>query len=285
MYQATLVLEGGGERGVFTSGVLDCLMEKDLYLSHVIGVSAGCCNGVDFVSRQPGRSRDCSIVENKEYSFYSSNPKQIRTYGLLNMDMLFRQYPSEIFPFDFDTYFASETECEVVATNCLTGQPVYLSETKDRDRLMLICRASSSLPIVSPVVDVDGIPCLDGGLSDAVPIGRAIKKGNKKIICVLTRNPGYRKTPYKHITADFYRQMLSEYPKLVQACISHYAVYNRQMERIEKLEEEGKIFVIRPLIPTVSRLEQDVDKLNTFYQHGYQLMEERFSELQTYLES
>ncbi len=284
MYQATLVLEGGGERGVFTSGVLDCLMENDLYLSHVIGVSAGCCNGVDFVSRQPGRSRDCSIVQDKNYSFYS-RPSQLKAYGLLNMDMLFQTYPTEIFPFDFDTYFASETYCEVVATNCLTGQPAYLSETKDPDRLMLICRASSSLPIVSPEVEVDGIPYVDGGISDAVPVDRAVKMGNKKIICVLTRNPGYRKKPYKSITADVYRKVLRKYPNLVRDCISHYASYNRQMEQIEKLEKQGKIFVIRPLIPTVSRLEKNVDKLMDFYQHGYQLMKEKYSELQAYLES
>ena len=58
MIKATMVLEGGATRGVFTSGVLDYLMEQGLYTSHVIGVSAGACNGADYVSRQIGRTRD-----------------------------------------------------------------------------------------------------------------------------------------------------------------------------------------------------------------------------------
>lgn len=61
--KATIVLEGGATRGIFTSGVLDCLMEKEIYMSDVIGVSAGACNALDYVSRQPGRTRDCMIPD------------------------------------------------------------------------------------------------------------------------------------------------------------------------------------------------------------------------------
>ena len=145
MEKATIVLEGGATRGVFTSGVLDYLMEKELYLSHVIGVSAGSCNGVDYVSKQPGRTRDCMIHREKEYSYYNSITKSIKTKSLLDMDMVFEKYPKEVFPFDFDTYFRSEIECEIVTTNCETGQAEYMTETKDGDRLMKICRASAGI--------------------------------------------------------------------------------------------------------------------------------------------
>ena len=57
MQKAALILEGGAKRGVFTSGVLDYLMEQEYYIPHVIGVSAGSCNAVDYVSRQPGRTK------------------------------------------------------------------------------------------------------------------------------------------------------------------------------------------------------------------------------------
>ena len=111
MITGTMVLEGGATRGVFTSGALDYLMEKDVYLSHVIGVSAGSCNGVDYVSRQPGRTRDCMIQKDKEYNYYFGLKDFIKEKSVLDMDMVFDRYPNEIFPFDFDTYFASEMEC------------------------------------------------------------------------------------------------------------------------------------------------------------------------------
>ena len=125
MITGTMVLEGGATRGVFTSGALDYLMEKDVYLSHVIGVSAGSCNGVDYVSRQPGRTRDCMIQKDKEYNYYFGLKDFIKEKSVLDMDMVFDRYPNEIFPFDFDTYFASEMECEIVITNCVTGRAEY----------------------------------------------------------------------------------------------------------------------------------------------------------------
>lgn len=285
MTTATIVLEGGATRGVFTSGALDYLMEQELYLSHVIGVSAGSCNGVDYVSKQPGRTRDCMIHKEKEYSYYYGFTKFIREKSLLDMDMVFDRYPNELFPFDFDTYFASEMECEIVTTNCETGRAEYMKEDSDRDRLMKLCRASSSMPLVSPIVNVDGIPYLDGGLADSIPIKRALEKGNEKVVLILTRNPGYRKKPTSRGVANLYRRAYKKYPNLVRTTIRRNYVYNRQMELVERLEEEGRIFVLRPLIPTVSRLEKDYDTLMHFYEHGYKIMKKEYKALKEYLEA
>lgn len=126
MQKATLVLEGGATRGVFTSGVLDYLMEQEFYTSHVIGVSAGACNAVDYVSRQPGRTRDCMIPTDKNLSYYYGVRKFIKEKSLMNMDMIFDIYPKQIYPFDFDTYFQSEMNCELVTTNCVTGKAEYI---------------------------------------------------------------------------------------------------------------------------------------------------------------
>ena len=136
MQKATMVLEGGATRGVFSSGALDYLMEQDFYTSHVVGVSAGSCNGVDYVSKQIGRTRDCMIHKEKEYDYHVGFRKFVKEKSILDMDMVFDKYPKEIFPFDFDTYFASEMECEIVTTNCVTGKAEYMTERSDRDRLM-----------------------------------------------------------------------------------------------------------------------------------------------------
>ena len=134
--KATLVLEGGATRGIFTSGALDYLMERDLYFSDVIGVSAGSCNAVDYVSRQPGRTRDCMIPTDKEGKYYYGIRDFVKEKSLMNMDLIFDKYPKELLPFDFETYFNSEINCQIVTTNCLTGKAEYMTEDSDNDRLM-----------------------------------------------------------------------------------------------------------------------------------------------------
>ncbi len=148
---------------------------------------------------------------------------------------------------------------------------------------MKICRASSSMPLAAPIANVDGIPYMDGGLADSIPIEYALEKGNDKIVVVLTRNPGYRKKRALKATEQLYKRAYKKYPNLVRAIMTRNAVYNRQMKLIEKLEEEGKIFVIRPLIPTVSRMEKDYDKLQHFYMHGNRLMKKEYQGLLEYL--
>ena len=280
--EAALVLEGGGTRGVFTAGVLDYLLEKQVKLPYVIGVSAGACNAIDYVSEQIGRTKDCTIIQDKNKRFIGTKDALKKGY-LFDMDRLFDEYPNRLFPFDFDTYFASDIPCEVVVTNCLTGEAMYLSEKQDKERLLTICRASSSIPLISPVVDVDGIPCVDGGVADSVPLIHSMKLGHQKNVVVLTRNKGYRKkAPGK--SRLLYTAALKKYPNLLNALLNRYRNYNRVMELIEKWEEEGHIFVIRPEVEPVSRTEQNVEKLTEFYDHGYQLMEQRLGELQAYLE-
>lgn len=284
MVKATLVLEGGATRGVFTSGALDYLMEKDFYTSYVIGVSAGSCNAVGYVSKQPGRTRDCMIQKDKEYSYYYGFRKFIKEKSLMDMDMVFDRYPNEIYPFDYDTYFASDIECEIVTTNCVTGRAEYMTEDSDKQRLMKICRASCSMPLICPMVNVDGIPYLDGGLADSIPIERAMEIGNGKSIVILTRNPGYRKKMPSRATVQLYRRAYKKYPNLIRSIVNRSIVYNRTMKLLEQQEAEGKIFVLRPLIPTVSRLEKNYDALMHFYEHGYRLMRKQYDELMRFLE-
>lgn len=283
MQKATLVLEGGATRGVFTSGALDYLMEQDLYMSHVIGVSAGACNAVDYVSRQPGRTRDCMIPTDKSESYYYGLRKFVKEKSLMNMDLIFDVFPNQTKKFDFDTYFNSEIECEVVTTNCLTGKPEYQKETKDAARLMRLCRASSSMPLVTPIVNVDGIPYLDGGLSDSVPLRHALNIGNEKIVVILTRNKGYRKKMISKGMEQVYRKAYKSYPNLVKAILTRSFYYNRTMNHLEQLEREGKIFVLRPKVKPVARMERNTETLQGFYNHGIELMQEEYENLKEYL--
>ena len=283
MNQAALVLEGGGTRGVFTAGALDFLLEKDEMFSYVIGVSAGACNAMDYLSRQPERTRNCMIVQEKK-NRYIATRDALRKGRLFDMDMIFDKYPNEIFPFDFETYFQSDADCEMVVTNCLTGGAQYLSEKNDKDRLLAICRASSSIPVASDMVTVDGEPCLDGGIADSIPIIHAMEKGYRKDVVILTRQKGYRKSkPGK--SRALYLAAFKEYPAFLNTLLNRYRNYNRTLELVEKWEREGHIFVIRPEMEPVSRTEQNIEKLTDFYQHGYDVMKDRFDEMQAYLKS
>ena len=264
-----VILEGGANRGVFTAGALDFLMEQEYYIPHVIGVSAGACNALDYVSRQIGRTRDCMIVTDEKNRYVNKNIKTIvEKKALLDMDMVFERYPYEIFPFDFDTYFASPQTCELVVTNCETGRAEYLDDRENKERLLAIGRASSSMPIACPMVEIDGNEYVDGGVADSIPIIRSLKTGHRKNVIILTRNFGYRK---KEGTRgwELYVAAFRKYPNLVRALVNRAKHYNQVLECIEKWEEEGKIFVIRPSVPlTISRTSRSAEEIEKTYQVG-----------------
>ena len=282
--KATLVLEGGATRGIFTSGALDYLMERDLYFSDVIGVSAGSCNAVDYVSRQPGRTRDCMIPTDKEGKYYYGIRDFVKEKSLMNMDLIFDKYPKELLPFDFETYFNSEINCQIVTTNCLTGKAEYMTEDSDNDRLMKLCRASSSMPLLTPIVNMDNVPYLDGGLADSVPIRRAQQMENEKIVVILTKNQGYRKSVLSPTMQRVYKRAYKSYPNLIRTIFRRSFEYNKTMNYLDQLEKRGEIFILRPQVKPVSRLERNKETLHAFYEHGYKYTERKFDDLMEYLE-
>lgn len=285
MSETGLILEGGARRGVFTSGVLDYFMEQGVYLPYVAGASAGACNAIDYVSHQIGRTRDCMIPKVRSESYVSVG-KTLRKHTLFDMDMVFDEFPRKTYPFDFPTYFQSPMQCEIVVTNCLTGKAEYLDDRADEDRLLKIVRASSSLPVLTKIVDIDGVPYCDGGVADPIPLFHAMRNGHRKNIVVLTRNPGYRKT-YSARSQKIYRVALRQYPNLVQVLGERHIAYNRLMEYLEQQEREqtGRVLVLRPTIPTIGRAEKNKAKLNEFYLHGYQTAKNMWPQIERFIES
>ena len=267
-----LVLEGGGMRGVFTSGVLDAFMKYDLYFNYVVAVSAGACNGLSYISRQPRRARLSNIDMLVKYNYIGL--RHLVTQGcIFDPELLYDRFPNELIPYDYDTYFASPSTFEMVVTNCNTGRAEYLTEKDgDRQRLLDICRASSSLPYVSNVIDVDGQPYLDGGIVDSIPVGRAIDMGYERNVLLLTRNRGYRNTSKDRKIPKF---IYKKYPRLRVALSRRIAEYNHQLDMVEEMEDKGLVDVIRPLRPMdVDRIEKDEKKLEALYEEGFQLGEE-----------
>ena len=265
-----LVLEGGGMRGVFTSGVLDAFMKHDLYFRYIVAVSAGACNGMSYVSRQPRRARISNIDYLARYKYIGI--RHLVTQGcIFDRELLYDKFPNQLLPFDFDEYFKHAKDFEMVTTNCLTGKAMYLSETSDRQRSLDIVRASSSLPYVSKIVTVDGIPMLDGGIIDSIPINRAIETGHEHNVVILTRNKDWRDTGKDCIVPAVNYKV---YPRLRVALSHRHVVYNKQIDLIDRLEAEGKITCIRPMRPMeVGRIENDVEKLERLYEEGFAIGE------------
>lgn len=254
-------------RGVFTSGVLDALMKHECYFPYVVAVSAGACNGLSYMSRQPRRARYSNIDMLRKYGYISL--KSLLLQGsIFDPNILYERFPAEIVPFDYKTYAANPATFEMVTTNCQTGRAEYLSEKHDARRLTAIAKASSSLPYVAQITTVDGIPMLDGGIVDSIPVQRAISQGHPFNVCVLTRNLGYRSTERDmKIPPLFYK----DYPRLRVALSHRVEMYNQQLDMIERMESWGEVIVIRPQRPLeVDRVSSDPERLERLYEEGFE---------------
>ena len=264
--QSGLVLEGGGMRGVFTCGVLDNFMDRGIRFPYTIGVSAGACNGLSYMSGQRGRAKYSNIDLLEKYN-YIGLKYLLKKRNIMDFDLLFREFLEHILPYDYDTYFRRPERFVMVTTNCLTGEANYFEEKRNKERVIDIVRASSSLPFVCPITYVDDIPMLDGGIVDSIPLMRARRDGYDRNVVVLTRNRGYRKDIQRTKVPPF---IYKKYPHLREAINRRSSVYNEQLELVERLEDAGEITVIRPQKPiVVDRIERDINKLTALYEEGY----------------
>jgi predicted patatin/cPLA2 family phospholipase len=275
-----LVLEGGGMRGVYTGGVLDFFIDKDLYFPYVIGVSAGACNASSYISKQKERNKKVTIGYCNDHR-YLGYRNLIKYRSIFNMKFLFDEIPNNLVPFDFDTFNNSPQRFVIGTTDCISGNPVYYE--KGSCDILTVLQASSSLPMLAKMVHYNNLNLLDGGVSDPIPIKKSISDGNTKNIIVLTRNKGYRKTPFKfHKLA---KRMYPNYQGILEALSNRHRLYNATMDYIDELEKENKVFVIRPTKPlTVDRIEKNPDKLTDLYQQGYQDTKDAYSNLKAWLE-
>ena len=261
-----LVLEGGGMRGVFTCGVLDYLMDHKIRFPYAIGVSAGACNGLSYMSHQRGRGKYSNIDLLSKYKYIGIRPL-IKKRGLIDQQLLFHRFPDRILPYNYKAYAENPNRFEMVTTDCLTGRACYWEEKFDEKRIIDIVKASSSLPYACPIIQVDGRPMLDGGIVDSIPLLRAFEQGYERCVVVLTRNHGYRKSTKDVPVPSF---IYKQYPRLRVALRNRNKLYNQQLELVERLEKEGKIIVIRPEKPiVVGRMETSVKKLTDLYEQGY----------------
>lgn len=282
MYQAGLVLEGGGLKGAYTTGVLDFFLEKGIEFSRVYGVSAGAVHMMSYLSKQRRRSIKISVKYANDKR-YCSVESLLRTGDIFNVDMCYNLIPRKYEPFDNETYMRYAGKAYAVVTNIETGKPEYL-RVKDGFGDMQKVRASASLPLVSRNVEIGGKLYLDGGISDPVPIQKSILDGNEKNIVILTKEVGYVRKPASQL--GLIKMRYKKFPKVYELMKKRHIAYNDTLEFLSRQQENGQAFVIRPEKPSeVGRLEKDPEKIKALYKEGYKDAKACFEQMIQYLES
>ncbi|MBR6501167.1 MAG: patatin family protein [Firmicutes bacterium] len=276
-----LLLEGGGMRGMYTAGVMDIMLEQGIKVDAIMGVSAGALFGINYKTRQAGRV----IRYNKRFAGdkrYMGIHSLITTGNIMNEKFCFDDVPNELDPADYETFKHSPEEFYAVVTNVITGRPEYirLTDLGEKEQMEYL-RASGSLPFVSRPVKIAGQLYLDGGIADSVPVEKALSMGFDRVIVVLTRPEGYRKKRGKDLPA---KMLYSRYPAFVKTNNDRWKKYNAQLGVVELLEQEGRIFVVRPSETIkISRLEKDPEVLQAMYDLGVKDAKTRLEDMIRYL--
>ena len=259
-----LVLEGGAMRGMFTAGVLDALLAAGVRADEVVGVSAGALFGVNYLSGQKGRAVRYNKRYNGDKNYMGLRPL-LKEGNLFSTSYAYDLVPRRLDPFDDAAFQNSGVPFFAVVTNVDTGQAEYMQVKSVFDQMDLL-RASGSMPFVSRPVEWEGRRYLDGGVSDSIPFRWMAARGCDRLIVVLTREEGYRKTPMK---GALLRLLRRKYPAIARRLAARHTDYNRALEELERWQAEGRAFVIRPSVKTpISRIETDPEKLQQVYDLG-----------------
>lgn len=274
-----LVLEGGAMRGMFTAGVLDVFMDENIQIDGIVGVSAGVLFGANFPSKQRGRALRYNLkyLNDPRYLGFRS---LITTGNIVNKEFAFYDVPFKLDIFDNETFKQSPIDFYATLTNIETGLAEYHKIT-DPFAQMETLRATSAMPYVSNIVEVDGKKYLDGGIADSIPLKQCQALGYDKIIVVLTRPLDYRKSPSSPLLSKLFYH---KYPKLVEALTHRYKNYNECVEQVIEQQEQGNIFVIRPsqTLP-IKRIEKDPAKIQAMYDLGVSDAQREMENLKAYL--
>lgn len=275
MKNCGLVLEGGGMRGIYTAGVLDCFLDHAVMFNYVIGVSAGGNMAASYLSKQRGRNKKVSLefLGDKRYLSFSNYIKNREMFG---MDFIFDEIPKQHVPFNMQDFLAYEGEYVIACTNCETGETEYYNKAYLREDLLTILRASSSLPLMAPVVEYKGKKLLDGGITDPIPLRKAQQDGMINNVVVLTRPKGYVKKSSR--LAKWVK--VRGYKKIDEAMKKRPGLYNETLSYVDRQEESGHVVVIKPSEDLkVDRMEKDKDKLARMYELGYKDAEAKLAKI------
>lgn len=261
--KTALILEGGGFRAMFSAGILEVFLERQLSFETVYGVSAGAAYGVSYISKQMGRNIEVNeMIGDKRYCSWNN---LIRQGTMFSWDFIYEEIPQHIIPFDYEELMKSPSQFYVGTSNCETGNPeFFLLNNADKKDFKTILAASGSLPFIAPMVHYDNKILMDGGLSDSVPFEHALNNGSDRAVVVLTQPKEYVKKPMKY--ASFFKWYYRKFPKVYEMLVTRAERYNESMAKLEQLEKQGVVYIIRPpKALDIDRIENNPQKTAAIY--------------------
>ncbi len=278
-----LVLEGGASRTYFSVGAMDALMEEGIYADYVIGASAGIANGVSYVSRQKERCLEIGMKYFPDKRYMGVRhllSRSNRSY--YNIQFVFDDMPNIHLPFNYETYKKYSKNVYAAVTNLNTGKCEYFNVSGD-DTSWNVLIATCALPLLFQPVKIGTSLYMDGGITDSVPIDKAIADGCGKNLVILTREKEYvkKEEPAIKLAAFRYRK----YPLFAQALKNRTENYNQAHRRLFELEKEGKALIIAPKETSGwHRTESRPAKLKEMYDDGYAYVKQNINQIRTYAE-
>lgn len=260
---------GGGLRGIFGGGIFDTLIEDGVYFDYCIGVSAGAANVCSFLGKQKGRNY-------KFYTDYSMRPEYMSIHNLihtgsyLDLDYVYTVLSDSDGenPVDYETFSKYKGQFKVVGTNIDTAEPVYFDKTDFSQDHYDVLKATCCLPVVCKPIHINGFDCVDGGVSDPVPVKKAFDDGCDKLVLILTK-PVSMVLEKGGLDSKAAFVMKKKYPKLAEALEVRYEKYNEGVSLAQQYEKEGKVLILAPEdISGLKTLTKDIEKLDALYKEG-----------------
>lgn len=278
----SLILEGGTFRPIFSSGVMDALVDAEIEIPYVIGVSAGITDGFSYVSKQTKRNYNI-LMNHRHDSRYVGIRNYLSDRSLFGLRFAYEILPNEIYPFDYATFYKNPAIVKVGVTNANTGKAEYL-DGKQLDKKCTMLKATCAIPLIFPAIKLNGNEYFDGGICDPIPIKKAIEDGNEKHIIILTRDEKYIKELSKaNVLAS--KLLKKKYPQLVKPLLTRHIQYNETIEFCKTLENEGKALILRPTKDiNIDSFEKDLDKIDALYHYGYNLAMSRMEEIKKFIQ-
>lgn len=269
--ETALIFEGGGMRGSFSSGFLTALLEQEIFCGWVGGISAGSSCLVNYASRDAGRARK-SFVDIAADPRFGNFRTWMRGKGMFHSEWIYEQTsgPDELLPLDYETFVNNPAQLRVGGFRCHDGEMVYWDNEDLRDPayLMKRVRASSTMPLLMPITQIDGVDYVDGALgpTGGIALDAAKADGYDKFLVVFTRERGYRKGPVR--TPHTFRMLFRRYPAVAQALLDRPKNYNATLDELLQLEREGRAFLVFPDSMPIENSERDLGKLASVFDGG-----------------
>lgn len=258
---------GGGLRGIYGAGVFDYCLDNNITFDYCIGVSAGSANIASYLAKQKGRNLKFYL----EYPFrkkYMSFKNLITKGSYIDLNYIYGDLSISTGenPLKYKSLKSSSSIMKIVATNALTGEAVYFDKNDIYEDNYDILKASCCIPVICKPFFINNIPYFDGGLSDPIPIIKALSDKCDKVVIILTKPINYVETNNTLLI----KLLSKKFPYAAESMANSSILYNESIQLAKEYQKHKKVIIIAPDdCDGLHTLTKSPKKLKTLYDKGY----------------